>query len=216
MVYDLQPNTVFWAWDALHRSGLVDTHLCKEERFQWLVDTDVCSQLFRMFNWGQNHEKLVEASVLWKLHLKVLVKFSETTFANSCRQVYINIHHDLPAIIICLEEKILLSHQDPSDGKLREKASEAKNLKGKSLNVRFLLTLAGCADIYDQYGKIANVTQIVNLLPHERLGLFTKEVDVLQAMAKCCGKFVDEKAKVKSLFPIFHEDKKPLSTKGEI
>ena len=22
VVYDLQPNTVFWAWDALHRSGL--------------------------------------------------------------------------------------------------------------------------------------------------------------------------------------------------
>ena len=42
MVYDLQPNTVFWAWDALHRSGLIDIHLCKEERFQWLVDdTDV-------------------------------------------------------------------------------------------------------------------------------------------------------------------------------
>ena len=61
-----------------------------------------------MFNWGQNHEKLVEASVLWKLHLKELVKFSETRFANSRRQVYINIHHDLPAIITCLEEKILL------------------------------------------------------------------------------------------------------------
>ena len=65
MVYGLQPNTVFWGWEALHRSGVVDTHLCKEKRFQWLVDdTDVCSQLFRTFNWGQNHEKLVEASVL--------------------------------------------------------------------------------------------------------------------------------------------------------
>jgi hypothetical protein len=49
--------------------------------------------------------------------------------------VYINIHHDLPAIITCLEEKILLSHQNPTDGKLREKASEAKELKGKLLNV---------------------------------------------------------------------------------
>ena len=131
-VYDLPPNTVLWAWDALHRSGLVDTHLCKEERFQWVVDdTDVCSQLFRMFNWGQNHEKPIEASVLWKFHLKELVKLSETRFANSRRQVYLNIHHDLPAIITCLEEKILLSHQNPSDGKLREKASEAKELKGK-------------------------------------------------------------------------------------
>ena len=114
--------------------------------------------------------------------MKELVKFSETRFANSRRQVYINIHHDLLAITTCLEEKILLSHQNPSDGKLREKGSAAKNLKGKLLDVRFL---AGCADIYDQYEKIVNVTQIVNLLRHEGLERFTKEVDVLQAMAKC-------------------------------
>ena len=105
---------------------------------------------------------------------------------------------------------------------MREKASEAKELKGKLLNVQFLLTLAGCADIYDQYGKIVNVTQIVNLLPHVRLELFTKEVNVLQVMVKCltyhknCGKFVDEKAKIKCLFLIFHDDKESLSSKGEI
>ena len=52
-LYDLPPKTVLWAWDALHKSGLVDTHLCKGERFKWLVDdTDVCSHLFRVFNWG--------------------------------------------------------------------------------------------------------------------------------------------------------------------
>ena len=73
--------------------------------------------------------------------------------------------------------------------------SEANKFKGKLLNVRLLLTLAGCADIYNQYGTIVNVTQIVSLLPHERLDLFTKVVDVLQAMAKCvtnhqnCEKF---------------------------
>lgn len=37
-IYDLPPKNILWAWDALHKSGLVDTHLCKEERFQWLVD----------------------------------------------------------------------------------------------------------------------------------------------------------------------------------
>eukprot|EP00794_Sanderia_malayensis_P006751 gene6751-7509_t len=128
-LYDLPPKNVLWAWDALHKSGLVDTRLCKEKRFEWLVDdTDVCSQLFRIFNWGQNHETLVEASVPWKLHLKDLVKFSETRFANSHRQ-------------------------------------------------------------------------IVNLLPHERLEFFMKEVTVLGKMKKClsdhknCGSYVDEKAK---------------------
>lgn len=222
-LYDLPPKNVLWAWDALHKSGLVDTHLCKEERFKWLVDdTDVCSQLFRLFNWGQNHEKLVEASVLWKLHLKDLVKFSETRFANSRRQVYINIHHDLQALVTCLEDKVALSYQSPSDGKLREKANEAKQLLGKLLNVRFLLTLAGCADVYGQYGKIVNVAQIVNLLPHERLELFLKEVNVLDKMKKClsnhkkCSNYMDEKAKIRCLFPLLHADRDSLQTKGEI
>jgi hypothetical protein len=189
-LYDLPPKTVLWAWDALHKSGLVDTHLRKEARFKWLVDeTDVCSQLFRMFNWGQNYEKLVEASVLWKLNLKDLVKNSETRFANSCRQVYINVHHDVAPLATCLEDKIAMSDQNPSDGKLREKANEAKLLLGKLLNVRFLLTLAGCADVYGQYGKIVNVAQIVNLLPHERLELFMKEVNVLDKMEKCLSDY---------------------------
>ena len=73
-MYSIPNKSVLWAWDAMHKSGLVDTHLCKEVRFSWLVtDTELCSQLFKMFNWGQNHEKLVEASLLWKLHLKDLV-----------------------------------------------------------------------------------------------------------------------------------------------
>ena len=222
-LYDLPSKNVLWAWDALHKSGLVDTHLCKEERFKWLVDdTDVCSQLFRLFNWGQNHEKLVEASVLWKLHLKDLVKFSETRFANSRRQVYINVHHDLQALITCLEDKVALSYQNPSDGKLREKANEAKQLLGKLLNVHFLLTLAGCTDVYGQYGKIVNVAQIVNLLPHERLELFMKEVNFLEKMKKClsdhkkCSNYVDEKAKTRCLFPLLHADRDSLQTKGEI
>eukprot|EP00794_Sanderia_malayensis_P014467 gene14467-15971_t len=222
-LYDLPPKNVLWAWDAMHKSGLVDTHLCKEKRFKWLVDdTDVCSQLFRLFNWGQNHEKLVEASVLWKLHLKDLVKFSETRFANSRRQVYVNVHHDLQALVTCLEDKVALSYQNPSDGKLRQKANEAKQLLGKLLNVRFLLTLAGCADVYGQYGKIVNAAQIVNLLPHERLELFMKEVTVLGKMKKClsdhknCSSYVDEKAKVRCLFPLLHADRDSLQTNGEI
>ena len=164
----------------------------------------------------------MEASVLWKLHLKELVKFSETRFANSRRQVYINLHHDLPAIVTCLEEKILLSCQNPADGKLKEKANEAKQCLGKLLNVRFLLTLAGCADVYGQYGKIVNVAQMVNVLPHERFDLFTKEVSVLDKMAKCltshknCGTLVEENAKVKCLLPLLHADKESLQNKGEI
>ena len=91
-----------------YTSGLVDTHLCKKGEFSWIVsNTDVCQQLFTTFNWGANYEKLVAATSLWKLHLKSLVGFSETRFANSRRQVYINIHHEFPAIMTCLEDQIL-------------------------------------------------------------------------------------------------------------
>ncbi len=69
--------------------------------------------------------------MLWKLHLRNLVKFSETRFAKSRRQVYINIHHDLQALVTYLEDKRALSFQSPSDMKLREKANEAKQLLGK-------------------------------------------------------------------------------------
>ena len=169
----------------MHKSGLVDTHLCKDARFSWLVaDTDLCSQLFKMFNWGQNHEKLVDASLLWKLHLKDLVNFSETRFANSRRQVYTNLHHDLKAIVKRLEDKIKASEERPGDGKLTKKAREAKQLLGKLVNVHFVLRLSGCSDIYGQYGKIVNVAQIVKLFPHEPDDKFMAEVG-LSDHAKC-------------------------------
>ena len=44
--------------------------------------------------------------------------------------------------------KILLSFQNPADGKLKENANDTKQCLGKLLNVRFLSILAGCADVY--------------------------------------------------------------------
>ena len=103
---------------------------------------------------------------------------------------------------------------------MKEKASEAKQCLGKLQNVQFLLTLAGCADVYGQFGKIVNAAQIVDVLPHERFELFMKEVGMLNKMVKClcdhrnCAKFVEKK--VTCLFPLFHADKESLQTKGEI
>ena len=109
-----------------------------------------------------------------------------------------------------------------ADGKLKAKAAAAKQCIGKLLNVQFLLTLAGCTDVYGQYGKIVNVAQMVNVLPHKRFDLFMKEVSVLHKMAKCltshknCGTLVEENAKVKCLFPLLHADKQSLQTTGKI
>ena len=119
-----------------------------------------------MFNWGSNYEKLVVATALWKLHLTSLVGFSETRFANSRRQVYINIHHEFPAIMSCLEDQIMHAIKN-TDAKTREKGDQARELKGKFFNVHFLLNLSGLADAYRHFGAVVNVAQIVHLLPHE-------------------------------------------------
>ena len=107
-VYGINDGDVLYSYDTLHKSGLVDTHMCKKKEFKWVVeDTIVCQSVFNTFNWGANYEKLVKATVLWKLHLRNLVGFSETRFANSRRQVYVNIHHEFPAIMTCLEQQII-------------------------------------------------------------------------------------------------------------
>ena len=62
-------GTLF-SYDSLHKSGLVDTHMCKEREFASVVeDTHICQQIFTLFNWGANHEMFVAATALWKLHL---------------------------------------------------------------------------------------------------------------------------------------------------
>ena len=160
-LYEIKDADVLYSYDTLHKSGLVDTHMCKKKEFQWVVeDTKVCQSLFKLFNWGANYEKFVEATALWKLHLRNLVGFSETRFENSRRQVYVNIHHEFPAIMTCLEQQI--HEEEFESAKAREKGDKAKELKGKIFNVRFLLTLSGLADIYEQFGIIVNISQMIH------------------------------------------------------
>ena len=72
--------------------------------------------------------------------------FSDTRFANSKSKVFKNIHHEFAPIIICLENQIMAgvqnrSGQEAPDKKIREKTDDARTLKGKILNVDFLLTV---------------------------------------------------------------------------
>lgn len=60
-LYGIADGDLNWSWDALHRSGLVDSWLMKEDSFKWVLDVlDVCISVYKHFNWGQNYEKLVE------------------------------------------------------------------------------------------------------------------------------------------------------------
>ena len=135
-----------------------------------------CREMFQLFNWGANYEKLREATALWRLSLSNLVTFS-ARFANSKRKVFKNIHHEFAPItcITCLEKQIA-SGMISKDIIARDKGINARTLKGKILNVDFLLCLSGLVDIYEQFGVIVQVTQMVHLLPLERMDLYRKIV----------------------------------------
>ena len=222
-LYKLKDGEILYSHDALHKGGLVDTHMCKKPQFQWVADiTQVCQQLFNLFNWGANYENLVKATTLWKLHLRNLVGFSETRFANSRRQVYVNILHEFPAIVSCLEEQITNGVIPTSNARSREKAVKARELKGKILNVDFLLVLSGLADVYSQFGVVVNISQLVHLLPHERYERFMKAVDHFQSMGQSlcdhrkCELLAPEGADQKCLWPIYHKSKETLQERNEI
>jgi hypothetical protein len=53
-------------------------------------------------------------------------------------------------IISCLDEQIVGGITN-TDGRAREKADKAREIKGKILNVHFLLLLSGLADLYGSY-----------------------------------------------------------------
>ena len=112
----------------------------------------------------------------------------------------------------CLEE---FAEAPRVDQHAREKADKAFQLRGQILNVSFLLTLSGLGDIYQQYGKIVNVAQMVRLLPHERYDLFMKAVNEYEPMLSC----LDDHSKCNILlpneddscyWPLYHADQKTL------
>ena len=133
----------FTAMMRCTRVGLLTpTYAKKNTICIWVTDiTQVCQQLFHLFNWGANYEKLVQATALWKLHLRNLVRFSETRFANSRRQVYVNILHEFPAIVSCLEEQITNGLSYPCLMQDVRKSSQGQRAERKNSECSLLVSL---------------------------------------------------------------------------
>lgn len=183
-LYGIADGSLHWSWDALHRTGLVDSWLMKEDDFNWIIDVlDVCVSVYKLFNGGQNYEKLVDECTKFKQRLTNLAKTCETRFANSKRLVFINLIKDLGSVISCLQN--VQMEAIAGDAKKRQKGSDAAALSSSILNVKFLLCLTGLANIYSQYGILVNKVQEVNLLPHERLEEFESTNAKLKKMADC-------------------------------
>ena len=184
-LYGIEEGSLTFFWDPMHKSGLVDSHLMKEDKFKWVLsDIDVCMEVYRMFNWGQNYERLLEACEEMKTTLATLTRTSDTRFANSKRYIFINFLKDLQAVVACLEEACAAAEREGATSRDKKKAEDASSLKAKLHNQRFLLRVAGEADLYDCYGTIINILQNVNMLPFERMEKFRESVKKMMEMAR--------------------------------
>ena len=177
------PNQFLSTHDPLHKSGIVDAHIRNDPSFSWLTHVqDICSEIYNKFNWGKNHELLIDTCKQLNLTLASLTKFSKTRFANSIRNVTINIRKDFEVIVECLKK--LTIGKDSHASKIREKAQEAERILQKICNKKFVLQLSGISDIYDVFGKIVNTSQIVDMLPFERFDKVNSAVNDLKDMSK--------------------------------
>ena len=162
---DLNEDEFLFTWDPLHKTGLADKHMCNQKgEHKWIVKfNNTCHQLFNTFHWGASHVQLREAAMKSGIKPRNLVNFSETRFANSKRRVYQVILDMFPAIMTCLDHYILEGERnrsglEASNRDVREKADKAKELKGKVMNAEFLLLLSGLCDIYEEFGRVVQVT----------------------------------------------------------
>ena len=225
------PDQFFCTHDPLHKSEILDAHIRKDPSFVWLTNVqEICSEIYRKFNWGKNHELLIETCNQLKMTLASLTKFSKTRFANSIRNVTINIRKDFQAIVECLKE--LAKGKESCIEKIREKGQDADRILKKICNKKFVLQLSGISDIYDVFGKIVNTCQIVDKLPYERYDEVNKAVDELKNMSnhldhsECVKSYKKSKEFVGSFpesdkinghckWPTYHADVSDLNTHGK-
>ena len=111
--------------------------------------------------------------------MATLTTFSATRFANSIKNVTINVRLDYQAINQCLKT-IIENLSKKTSEEDRKKLQDAVLLLKASENKQFCLQLSGISDIYEVYGHMANACQIVNLLPFERFDLTSRIVDELK------------------------------------
>ena len=160
---EMKDEDFLFTWDPLHRTGIADKNVSKDEVHKWIQKLNRTSQqIYGLFSWGASHVKLREAAVKLGIHPRNLVNFSATRFANSKRRVYQVIFEMFPAIMDCLNHYIQLGEDNRSgleaaNRDIRDKADTAKELKGKIMNAEFLLTLGGLCDLYEQFGRVVQV-----------------------------------------------------------
>ena len=90
-------------------------------------------------------------------------------FANAKRFVFRNFWEMIKPVISVLESDITAeitnrSGTEAADPLIRKRGKEAKQIKGLLLNQTTLLQLAGLAEIYQIFGVIVNVAQVIIMI----------------------------------------------------
>ena len=92
--------------------------------------------------------------------------FSNTRFPNSVRAVFDTLIDDYKPVVDCLRD--IIANNTGSSKEEKNRSDDAKAILRKVLSKSFVLQLSGTSDIYENFGHIANLCQVVDLLPHER------------------------------------------------
>ena len=116
------------------------------------------------------------------MRMRNLKTFSTTRFPNSVRAVFDTLIDDFKAVVKCLED---IKAGEDNGSEARKRADEAKGILRKVLSKSFVLQLSGTSDIYQNFGLIANLCQVVDQLPHERFDSVMAAVDNFEKMVSC-------------------------------
>ena len=199
-------------WDLMHRLNLSDNKISEKFPFVLLIN-DLAKDLFSMFNWGKTHENLRSMALEMEEKFINLTRFSDTRFANSKRRVYQNVLKMFNCITSQLEAYIYADFQNRTQPEarmqdVRDKGEAATNMKGRLVNMKTLLEMSGLADVYEEFGKMINCSQMYRMLPHERQHQVDESVNNLHCLAlhfstECSG---DGCCKT----PYFHKAKNTL------
>ena len=198
----------FCSWDPLHKIGVVETHIRKDVEFAWLVQlTETCQQIYKKFNWGKNYEALVEMCEELEMKMRNLKTFSTTRFPNSVRAVFDTLIDDFKPVSKCLDN---IANTDDMGTEAQKRSAEAKAMSRKILSKTFVLQLSGTADLYDKFGHVANLCQVVDDLPYERYDNVMSAVNHFDLMVQCidhkqCLELHEDGKVIKCLWPRFHE-----------
>ena len=146
-----------------------------------------------------------------EIEMRALQTFSTTRFANSIRQVTINLRLDFAAVITCLL-KFERDLENSTTTQNRDKLADVRRLLKLINNKQFTMELSGISDLYDQFGKLVNIVQQVNLLPWERYDQALDQIMVIESMEEAMSHDRCLSSGDKCLSPRFHTDQETLES----